>query len=161
MPSQKVSESELSVDYKWLNLSNLGVRGDYKLDKATVNGTVKELKEKHFLQFRQLKDDTIWVQVHVGSRSWSGRILKMGKDAEGDIYEFRFDIIMPYKFHFYGDDESEDVKTVYRTISTLKRMKFSDEFDQLTIISERLGITLLYKRFVREMPYHETSDLLA
>lgn len=92
--------------------------------------------------------------------SSNGEIVKQGKDAEGDLYEY----ILPN--HFGRSNKcrvmgraSDDSRTIFRAIGNLKRMKFNENFDDLAIISYDSNVTLLFKRFFRERPYFDTSRL--
>ena len=100
----------------------------------------------------------IMIQLYFGSKELLyGFIEKDGKDAEGDLYKFVFPKFVPWIKR-----TSKDSKTILiETIENLKRMKLSDNLDQLTIISTDPETTLLFKRFVSKKPPHETSELLA
>lgn len=130
---------------------NLGIRGEYKLVK--VNGSVPKV-EDYFLLLRKPEDqgDNIptWLYFGVKVELLKGYIVKNSKDAEGDLYEFSFVKIA------YGDSGP-----LLTSIKNLKRVKFSDNFDEVNIISTDPNSTLLFKRFVQERPPYETSELLA
>lgn len=139
-----------------------------------MNGTMPEM-DGYFLRlgkrggrwnwipaYLQLGNHTWWTS---GYRRWSD-IEKSGKDAEGDIYRFSTRRLGLKRAEGRAsldpesmDSESPEAKKFIAAIKKLKRMKFSDNFDELTIIATDPETTLLFKRFVGERPYLETTDL--
>ena len=135
---------------------NLGIRGDYKLVK--VNGTVQD-GEGYFLRLGKPQGgrwNKIWTKLFFGDHDvLKGDIVNGGKDSQGDLYEF-VKFVEPWFRR-----ASNDSRTILTSIKNLKRMKFSKNFDQLTIIATDPNSTLHFKRFVAKRPPYVTSELLA
>lgn len=147
---------------------NSGIRGDYKLVKMNGNQWNGELILMRFDK-PEGEGNKIPAEMYYDQMDYPrsiGEIVKQGKDAEGDLYEY----IRPNlcgrsnKCGVMGR-ASDDSRTIFRAIDNLRRMKFSENLDDLTIISYEPNVTLLFKRFF-ERPYFntssfpETSDLL-
>ena len=100
----------------------------------------------------------IMTQLYFGGKGLlNGLIEKDGKDAEGDLYKFVHPTFVPHIRR-----ASKDLKTILiENAIENSKMKFSDNFDKLTIISTDPETTLLFKRFVHERPPYVTSELLA
>ena len=81
-----------------------------------------------------------------------GHIMK-GRDVEGDLHKFVPNWEVPYRRM-----ELSSRKTISKSFKNLKEIKFTRKFNKLTIIGP--NSTLLFRRFVRERPHHQTSDLL-
>lgn len=147
---------------------NSGIRGDYKLVKMNGNQWNGKLFLMKFDK-PEGEGNKILAEMYYDQMDYPnsmGEIVKQGKDAEGDLYEY----ILPNlcgrsnKCRVMGrasdeSDESDDSRTIFRAIENLRRMKFSENFDDLTIISYEPNVTLLFKRFFRERPYFNTSSL--
>ena len=147
---------------------NLGIRGDYKLVK--VNGTVPKMMDGYFLRLG--KPEGKWGKIYLpaylqlGNHTWTSYdkvwsdIVKTGKDAEGDIYEFlKPRLVKPGRASM--NFESPEAEKFIWAIKNLERMKFGDNFDNLTVITTYPKTTLLFKRFVGERPPIETTNLAA
>lgn len=134
-----------------------GVKGDYKLVKVIVNGTEQDIQDYNLrLSKPEGADGKIQFDLHVGNYL-NGLIVKAGKDAEGDLYSVRD--VSTTAMGIFGK-MGEDEATLFGALPMMKRMKFSEQFDELTITSEP-NTTLVFKRFLPVKMPHETSDLLA
>lgn len=71
----------------------------------------------------------------------TGLIVKHGKDAEGDLYGLE-NWSSTKMLNFGKRQEDEDL--VFPVMYSLKRVKFSENFDELTI--DAPGTTLLFRR---------------
>lgn len=71
----------------------------------------------------------------------TGLIVKHGKDAEGDLYGLE-NWSSTKMLNFGKRQEDEDL--VFPVMYSLKRVKFSENFDELTIYAP--GTTLLFRR---------------
>lgn len=122
-----------------------------------MNGTVKDIKDyTMYLGKPEGDEGKIDFTLNVGNYLY-GTIVKIGKDAEGDLYQVNDASRSAWRiFGKTGQDEEDVLGPMYR----LKRMKFSDKFAELTITCAPNTI-IFFKRFLPERKPHETSTLLA
>lgn len=160
---QKVSESEiLWLTNVYLDLRHVGIRGDYKLVKMTLNGNVHDLQENCTLWLDKPKGGEIRFNMYIGnllyvkagahpdlytmrvSTHMDGRIVKLGK--EDDLYMFTYKVKNgSSKSLGKGGKSREEDETIIRIMQWMERMKFSN--DEVTIASGP-NTTLLFKRFL-------------
>lgn len=84
-----------------------------------------------------------------------GVITKAGTDAEGELY--KLDNVSSTLVGTFGKD-TDNENYFFGVLKTLNRVKFSENFDQLTIRSPIS--TLQFQRFVPVKAPHKTSELL-
>lgn len=148
------------------NHPNLGVRGNYKLVKLTMNNTVQDV-EGYVLSLSKPYEDgrKIWFDVKVNN-SLSGWIERIYKDDEGDLYDVNYVTFTSMKT---SGKLREDELKVFGCMHFLRKMKFDNNFDELTILCAKFdqrsmvvdsSYSMLFKRLRPEMPPYETSDLL-
>ena len=136
--------------------SNLGIKGDYKLVKVTVNGTDEDISGYSIrLNKADGPEEKIEFGIRVGN-ILNGLIVKNGKDAEGDLHQSK-DVSTTAMGVFGKTGEDED--TISGAIYQLNRIKFSDDFNELTITAP--NTVMQFKRFLPERMPHETDSLLS
>ena len=100
-------------------------------------------------------EDKIEFGIRVGN-ILNGLIVKNGKDAEGDLHQSK-DVSTTAMGVFGKTGEDED--TISGAIYQLNRIKFSDDFNELTITAP--NTVMQFKRFLPERMPHETDSLLS
>ena len=106
------------------------------------------------LSLKKEQNDSIYLSVHIVN-TVGGIATKKGKDSDGDLYEVEglMSTLMA------GDPEQmQNEFYLSSVIHNLKRLKFNENLDELTIHST--NATLHFKRFLPEKQPYETSTLL-
>ena len=103
---------------------------------------------------RKNENGSIYLSIHV-INTVGGILTKKGEDAEGDLWE-----VESLMSTLMAGDPQEMQNEFYlsNVIHNLKRVKFSEALDEVTIISP--NATLHFKRFLPEKEPHKTSELL-
>lgn len=110
--------------------------------KDVQDGYILNLGKPEFNQGK------IWLEFRIGNRL-TGSIVKQGKDVDGDLYSL--EDWSSTKMAIFGKPQ-EDEELVFPLVYNLKRVKFSDDFNELTIGAP--SSTLLFKRKVFEKKSH-------
>ena len=131
-------------------LLNLAIPGKYKLVKLTVNGEVKNV-DGYILKLEKGSNRDYYYIVATMSidgvgNNLSGSFEKKSIDAEGDVYKFSG----AYSKLSLSGKKYDDGELIYPGIFKLKRIKFNEKFDQLTIIAPEKNTTLEFKRELPE-----------
>ena len=127
--------------------------GTYKLVKAELNGEVKSLPEFAIFVARNKEHIDLNAQA---TNNLGGVIMKTGADAEGDLY--KLDNVSSTLVGVFGKD-SENENHFFGVLKTLNRVKFSENYEDLTI--KNSVSTLQFKRFVPVKAPHKTELLTA
>lgn len=120
--------------------------------KAELNGEVKSLPE--FVIFVAKNKEQIDLNAQA-TNNLGGVITKTGADTEGELY--RLSNVSSTLIGTF-DKDSDNENYFFGVLRTLNRVKFSENFDQLTIRNP--VSTLQFKRFVPVKAPHKTSELL-
>lgn len=106
------------------------------------------------LSLRKNENGSFYLSIHV-INTVGGILTKKGEDAEGDLWE-----VEGLMSTLMAGDPQEMQNEFYlsNVIHNLKRIKFNENMDEVTITSP--NATLHFKRFLPEKEPHESSTLL-
>ena len=106
------------------------------------------------LSLRKNENGSIYLSIHV-INTVGGILTKKGEDAEGDLWE-----VEGLMSTLMAGDPQEMQNEFYlsNVIHSLKRVKFNENLDEVTISAPHA--TLHFKRFLPEKEPHESSTLL-
>lgn len=95
-----------------------------------MDGTVKDVQSDYMLQLSEpTGEGNIEMYFKVVNSLW-GLIMKVGKDDEGDLYNLG---TMHETYISPSGKDREDEDMLFGLFSCLKRMKFDEQFQELTI----------------------------
>lgn len=87
----------------------------------------------------------------------NGLFVKKGTDEEGDIYEAEN---LKETMIGVNGQIAEDELSLFSAVGSAKRIKFNDQFDKLTIISNPNVVSQFKKYIPKNEPYVITDSLL-
>jgi len=131
------------------------IDGKYKLVQSIEKSSEKSLPNYELtIRGDSKNNDQIHLSIHVVN-CVGGILKKTGSDEEGDLFE-----VEGLMSTMMAGDPIEMQNEFYLSsvIHNLKRLKFNDTLDEVTILSP--DTTLHFKRFLPEKSPHKTSSLL-
>ena len=129
------------------------IDGKYRLIRSIEKNSEKELPN-YELSLRKNENGSIYLSIHI-INTVGGILTKKGEDAEGDLWEVESLMSTLMAGH---PQEMQNEFYLSNVIHSLKRIKFNENFDEVTIISP--NATLHFKRFLPEKEPHKSSTLL-
>ena len=122
-----------------------GIGGYYELIKVIANGTDRNMRG-YFLHLAKMgSDDKLAFDIAVGNLI-SGEIVKSGTDEKGDLYTTQN--VKVTRKPVQGKI-GEDQRTFTYLLDVFRRIKFSDQFDTLTMFSDR-NDSMFFKKYRKE-----------